>query len=184
MHPNIRCYKSNFPTIDPSCYIDPTAVIIGDVIIGERSSVFPSCVIRSDVSIVRIGSRTNIQDGSVLHHSGAHQRDTGRDSPLIIGDDVTIGHAAIIHGCRIGNRVLVGMGSTILDDANIPDDTMIGANSLVSIGKVLESGFLYLGCPVKKVRELTEAEIKYLKFSAQCYVELSSEHKKTLEDSC
>lgn len=178
--PNIRPYRGYYPQIHSSCYIDPMAVIMGDVVIDEGSSVFASCVIRSDVSIVRIGKRTNIQDGSVLHHSGKHQRNTGRDSPLIIGDDVTVGHGAILHGCRIADRVLIGMGSIILDDAIIPEDTMIGANSLVGISKTLESGFLYLGSPAKKIRPLSGEEIEYLRFSAENYVQVSSEHKRSL----
>ena len=139
------------PSVNESCFVDETSVVIGEVSLAEDVSIWPYAVLRGDVNSISIGKRSNVQDGSVLHvsHKNAAKPD---GSPLIIGDDVTIGHKVMLHGCRIGNRVLVGMGSIILDDTVVEDDVMIGAGSLVPPRKRLESGFLYVGSPVKQVR--------------------------------
>lgn len=149
--------------------IDPSSVIIGDVDLADDVGVWPLVVIRGDVNKVVIGRRTNVQDGSVLHvtHRSEHNPE---GSPLIIGEDVTVGHKAMLHGCKIGDRVLVGMGSILLDGAIVEDDVMIGAGSLVPPGKKLESGHLYLGSPVKKIRELTQEELAGLTYSSNNYV--------------
>ena len=159
-----------------------TSVVIGEVSLAEGVSVWPYAVLRGDVNSISIGKRSNVQDGSVLHvsHKNAAKPD---GSPLIIGDDVTIGHKVMLHGCRIGNRVLVGMGSIILDDTVVEDDVMIGAGSLVPPRKRLESGFLYVGSPVKQVRPLTDEEKEFLTYSSAHYVRLSGQHKIQNKDN-
>lgn len=136
----IRAFLDYVPSFDESCFVDETSVVIGEVSLAEDVSIWPYAVLRGDVNSISIGKRSNVQDGSVLHvsHKNAAKPD---GSPLIIGDDVTIGHKVMLHGCRIGNRVLVGMGSIILDDTVVEDDVMIGAGSLVPPRKRLESGF-------------------------------------------
>lgn len=165
----IRNYLDLFPLIGKDVFIDETSTIIGDVRLAKDVSVWPMVVIRGDVNYVSVGMRSNIQDGSVLHVTHA-SKDNTEGFPLIIGEDVTVGHKAMLHGCIIGNRVLVGMGSILLDGAIIEDDVMIGAGSLVPPGKRLESGFLYLGSPVRKIRPLSSAEIENLIYSANNYV--------------
>ncbi|MGB4882619.1 MAG: gamma carbonic anhydrase family protein [Neisseria sp.] len=174
---NIRPYLDTQPNIADSAYIDPAAVVIGDVVLGEHTSVWPCAVIRGDVNHIRIGNRSNVQDLSMLHvsHKSADKPD---GSPLLIGEDVTIGHRVVLHGCIIGNRVLVGMGSTILDDAIIEDDVMIGAGSLVPPRKRLESGYLYVGSPVKQVRPLNDEEKKFLVYSAKHYIHIAEQYPK------
>lgn len=172
MSQNIRPYLDTHPQIDDSCYIDPMGVVIGDVVLGENVSVWPFAVIRGDVNSIRIGNNSNVQDHAMLHvsHKNADKPD---GSPLIIGEDVTIGHHVTLHGCTIGNRVLVGINTIILDDVIVEDDVMIGAGSLVPPRKRLESGYLYVGSPVQKVRPLTDKEKAFLPYSAQNYVKVS-----------
>ncbi|HGJ5854628.1 gamma carbonic anhydrase family protein [Arsenophonus nasoniae] len=165
---NIRPYLHLKPIIGNSVFIDPTAVVIGDVHISDNVSVWPLTVIRGDVNYISIGARTNIQDGSVLHVTHENKLNP-QGYPLIIGEDVTIGHKVMLHGCTIGNRILVGMGSIILDGAKVDDDVVIGAGSLVTQGKKLESGYLYIGSPVKQIRKLTSEELKGLILSAANY---------------
>ncbi len=176
MSQNIRPYLDTHPQIDDSCYIDPMGVVIGDVVLGENVSVWPFAVIRGDVNSIRIGNNSNVQDHAMLHvsHKNADKPD---GSPLIIGEDVTIGHHVTLHGCTIGNRVLVGINTIILDDVIVEDDVMIGAGSLVPPRKRLESGYLYVGSPVKKVRPLTDKEKAFLPYSAQNYVKVSWNYK-------
>lgn len=164
-----RSYKGTFPKVGNKCYIDPSCVLMGDIEIGDDSSIWPLVAARGDVNVIRIGQRSNVQDGSALHVTHKNPINP-KGFPLIIGDDVTIGHKAVLHGCVIGNRVLVGMGAIVLDGAKIQDDVMIGAGTLVPPGKVLESGHLYVGSPAHKKRPLTEAEIAGLKKSADNYV--------------
>ena len=171
---NIRKFKNIMPIIGKDAYIDPAATIIGDVEIGSNCSVWPSTVIRGDVNHIRIGNDTNIQDGSVLHVT--HYGKYGDGSPLIIGDKVTIGHAVVLHACTIKDSVLIGMHSTVLDKVVIEPYVMIGAGSLVPEGKVLESGYLYFGNPVKKVRELTDEEKAFLDYSAEHYVSIKNDY--------
>lgn len=175
MSHNVRAYKGVHPQLGERVMIDPTSVVIGNVELGDDVGVWPLVVIRGDVNRITIGSRTNIQDGSVLHltHKSAANPD---GYPLIVGEDVTVGHKAMLHGCSIGNRVLVGMGAILLDGVVVEDDVMIGANSLVSPGKRLESGHLYLGSPAKKARQLTKAEIDGLLYSANNYVEWKNDY--------
>ncbi|CAM4419707.1 MAG: Protein YrdA [Legionellaceae bacterium] len=173
----IRSFEDKVPDINDSVYIDPTAVIIGDVIIGKDSSVWPTVVIRGDVNYIRIGERTSIQDGSILHvtHSGPFSL-TG--ASLHIGNNVTIGHKVILHGCTIGDSCLIGMGSTILDGAIIESHVLIGAGSLIPPGKIINSGYLWLGQPIQKIRPLTEEEIFFLQYSADHYVKLKNRYLK------
>ena len=176
MTENVRKYLETYPKFDTTNYIDPTALVIGDVVLAENVSVWPYAVIRGDVNFIRIGKNSNIQDHSMLHVS--HKKaDKPEGSPLIIGEDVTVGHHVKLHGCTIGNRVLVGIGTIILDDVVVEDDVMIGAGSLVPPNKVLESGYLYVGSPVKKVRPLTDKEKAFLPYSAQNYVKVSGNYK-------
>lgn len=171
MKNNIRSYLDTQPQIADSCYIDDMAVVIGDVILQEEVSVWPFAVIRADVNSMRIGARSNIQDRCMLHVSHKTAAKPA-GSPLVIGEDVTVGHHVNLHGCTIGNRVLVGINSIVLDDAIIEDDVMIGAGSLVPPRKRLASGYLYLGSPVQQIRPLTEKERKFLLYSASHYVRL------------
>lgn len=175
MAADLRHYKDLFPTIGARVLIDPTSVVIGDVRIADDVSIWPLVAIRGDVNYVQIGARSNIQDGSVLHvtHKSAHNPD---GNPLIIGDDVTVGHKVMLHGCTVGNRVLVGMCSILLDGVVIEDDVMIGAGSLVPQHKRLESGYLYLGSPVKQIRPLKASELEGLKYSANNYVKWKDDY--------
>lgn len=165
----LRPYKQSFPHLGNRVMVDATSVVVGDVTLGDDVSIWPLVAIRGDVNQVIIGKRSNIQDGSVLHvtHKSAKQPE---GFPLIIGEEVTVGHKAMLHGCTIGNRVLVGMGSILLDGVIVEDDVMIGAGSLVPPGKRLEKGYLYLGSPVKQIRPLNEKEIEGLRYSANNYV--------------
>lgn len=174
---SIRSFKGINPNISASAYIDESAVIIGDVVIGEDCSVWPMTVIRGDVHSIRIGKRTNIQDGSILHVSHDGKYSPG-GFPLAIGDDVTIGHGAIVHACTVGNSCLIGMSATIMDGAVLEDKVILGAGALVPTGKKLEGGYLYMGSPVKQVRELKLGELEFLEYSAEHYAKLKDEYLK------
>ncbi|UCL87256.1 gamma carbonic anhydrase family protein [Pseudomonas sp. HS-18] len=171
----IRSYQGKTPSLGERVFVDASAVVIGDVEIGADSSVWPLVVIRGDMHRIRIGARTSVQDGSVLHitHAGPFNPD---GFPLTIGDEVTIGHKVLLHGCTIGSRILVGMGSIVMDGAVIKDEVILGAGSLVPPGKVLESGFLYVGSPVKKARPLTDKERAFFSYTAGNYVKLKDQH--------
>ena len=173
---NIRPYLAAVPQVHGSCYLDPLCLVAGDVVLAEEVSVWPFAVLRGDVNSIRVGRGSNIQDHVMLHVS--HKTDDKPEgSPLIIGEDCTIGHHVTLHGCTVGNRVLVGMGSIVLDDAVIEDDVMIGAGSLVPPRKRLESGYLYVGSPVKQVRRLTAEELAFLPYSEAHYVRVAEWHK-------
>ncbi len=154
------------PQIPQSCFIAPGAQIIGDVVLGEQSSVWFNAVIRGDVNFIRIGSRTNIQDLTVIHVASINH-------PTVIGDDCTIGHSAVLHAARIGNLVLVGMGSIILDGAEIEDEVIIGAGSLVTRGTRIPSGSKVLGRPARVVGTISPEERNHLRWSAGRYQELT-----------
>jgi carbonic anhydrase/acetyltransferase-like protein (isoleucine patch superfamily) len=160
----IRSYRKRTPKIAKSAYVDPQAVVIGDVTIGEDSSVWPCAVIRGDVHYIRIGSRTNIQDGSVLHV----MRDT---HPLILGDNVTVGHGVVLHGCTIESRCLIGMGSIILNGAKIGTGSIIAAGTLVPEGIEVPPGSLFMGHPGKFRRALMAADLESIDHYAERYVE-------------
>lgn len=178
--PKILPYENTLPDIAQSVYLAPYSLIIGKVSIGEDSSVWPMSVVRGDVHSITIGQRSNIQDGSILHVTHDGQYSPG-GAPLIIGDDVTVGHQVMLHGCQIANRCLIGMGSIVLDQAIIEDDVMLGAGSLVNQGARLESGYLYFGRPAKKIRLLSDTEIKQLQYSAMHYVRLKDRYLKQTE---
>jgi len=171
----MKSFRGKTPQLGDRVWVDDSAVLIGDVTIGEDSSVWPLVAIRGDMHRIRIGNRTSVQDGSVLHitHAGPFNPD---GFPLIIGDDVTIGHQAMLHGCTIGNRVLVGMGAMVMDGAVVEDNVIIGAGSLVPPGKILKSGHLYVGRPVQEMRALTEKEISFFTYTARNYVKLKDQH--------
>lgn len=177
---SIRRYQNHVPQCGERVYVDPSAIVIGDVHIGEDSSIWPFAIVRGDMHRIRVGARTSIQDGSVLHITHASDFNPG-GHPLLIGDDVTIGHSVNLHGCTIGNRVLVGIGSTILDGAIVEDEVVIGAGTLVPPGKRLESGFLYVGSPCKQARPLKDSERAFFKYSAGNYVKLKDIHIAELE---
>ncbi|NOU44650.1 MAG: gamma carbonic anhydrase family protein [Methyloglobulus sp.] len=172
---SIRKFNNTLPKIGNSVYIDDSAVVIGDVTIGDNVSIWPTTVIRGDVESIAIGDDTNVQDGSVLHvtHYGKF---TDRGYPLTIGKGVTIGHRAIVHACTIGDYCLIGMGAIIMDDAVIEDYVMLGAGALVPAGKRLESGHLYVGSPAKAVRALKDSEREFLEYSSRHYVELKNKY--------
>lgn len=171
----IRSYQDVSPEIGSGVYIDEQASVIGDVHIGPDSSVWPFTVIRGDVNYIRIGSQTNIQDGSVLHVT--HRYEGKPDGhPLLLGNQVTVGHKVILHGCDIRDQVLIGMGSTILDGAVIHSHALVGAGSLVTEGKELEGGYLWVGSPVRQVRELTEKEMNWFEYNASHYVRLKNSY--------
>jgi len=163
-------YDGKKPLIHNSCFIASSAEIIGDVSIGENTSIWYNCVLRGDENKIEIGNSTNIQDGTVIH--------INKDESTVIGDYVTIGHKAIIHACKIGNNVLIGMGAIILDGAEIEDNVLVGAGSIVTPNKKIPSGSLVLGSPAKVIRELTKEEIMQLKQSAKEYVKYAQKHKK------
>ena len=168
-------YLSTSPAVAERVFIHDSAQVIGDVTIGPDSSVWCNTVLRGDVNRIVIGTGSNIQDFAMGHvsHKSAKKPE---GSPLIIGDHVTVGHSVILHGCRIGNECLIGMGSTVMDDVVVEDRVMIGAGSLVSPGKVLKSGHLYVGRPAVAVRELTAEEIAYLRYSAEHYIRVKDNY--------
>ena len=177
---NIRLFETFYPEIADSAWIDPSAVIIGNTHIGEGSSVWPNVTIRGDIHKIRIGDNTNIQDNSILHISHDSQFLPG-GAPLIVGNHVTVGHLVTLHGCQISDYCLIGMGSIVLDNAVLDSHIMIGAGSLVPGGKQLESGYLYIGSPVKKVRKLKEQELEFLEYSAEHYRALGIRHKNSFD---
>jgi carbonic anhydrase/acetyltransferase-like protein (isoleucine patch superfamily) len=171
----LRSYKDKTPQLAAGVYVDESAVLVGDITIGEHSSIWPLVAARGDVNYIKIGNRTNVQDGSVLHLTRKSQKHPD-GFPLIIGDDVTVGHKVMLHGCQLGNRILVGMGAIVMDGVVVEDDVIIGAGALVPPNKKLESGFLYVGSPVKQARPLNDEERAFLSVSAQNYVELKNEY--------
>jgi carbonic anhydrase/acetyltransferase-like protein (isoleucine patch superfamily) len=175
MPPNISSYQGVSPRIGPDVYIHDTAVVIGDVCLEHDVSVWPTVVIRGDVNSIHIGAGTNVQDGSVLHVNHRSASDPAGAS-LILGRHVTIGHKVILHGCTIEDECLIGMGSIVMDKAIIRKHVLLGAGSLVPEGKVLESGYLYLGSPVKQIRRLTEHELGHFMYSAQNYILLKNQY--------
>ncbi len=175
MSDNLRPYQGRLPRLGARVYVDPQACVIGEVSLGDDCSVWPMAVIRGDVHRIDIGPRTNVQDGAVLHVTSDTRFSPG-GRPLIIGAEVTIGHGAILHACTLGDRVLVGMGATVLDGAVIEDEAIIGAGSLVAPGKTLKGGWLHLGSPAKPARPLKAEEREFLAFSAAHYLELKDDY--------
>lgn len=174
----IRPFLDKRPVIAKTAYVDDSAVIIGDVTIGEDVSIWPMVVARGDDQAIVIGDRSNIQDGSVIHIASDNEFSPG-GIPTIVGHDVTVGHRVMLHACKIGNNCLIGMSSTVLDGAVIEDDVMIGAGSLVPMGKHLESGYLYVGSPVKQIRRLGDKERFFIEYSAKHYIETKNTFLKS-----
>ena len=165
----IRTFQGIKPTIPDSCFIEDTAVVIGDVVLGEDCSVWFNAVIRGDVNHIRIGNRTNVQDLCMLHVT----HDT---HPLIIGNEVTIGHSVVLHGCTIKDRVLVGMGAIVMDGAVIGEDSVVGAGALVVEGTVVPPKSVILGSPGRVRRGVSDAELAWIKESAANYVKYASQY--------
>jgi carbonic anhydrase/acetyltransferase-like protein (isoleucine patch superfamily) len=174
----LRAFNHKQPILGDCVYIDDSAVVIGDVTLGDDVSIWPTAVLRADVERITIGDGTNVQDGAVLHVSHAGKF-SAKGHPLTIGKGVTIGHRAVAHACTIGDYCLVGIGAIIMDDAVLDSYVMLGAGALVPPGKHLESGFLYVGSPAKAMRPLTEPEKTYLEYSAEHYVLLKNEYLNT-----
>ena len=172
---NLRNYRDITPELGSEVYIDETACVIGSVNLANDVSIWPMAVIRGDVNHISIGERSNIQDGSVLHVTRKSKANPA-GHPLIIGSDATIGHKAMLHGCQIGDRVLIGMGAIVLDGAVIENEVMVAAGSVVPPNKRLLSGYLYLGNPVRQARPLTDEEITYFPQSAINYVALKNDY--------
>ena len=172
---SVRSFENHQPQLGKKVFVDPTALVVGQVSIGDDSSIWPMATVRGDVHSISIGARTSVQDGSVLHvtHAGPYNPE-GHD--LVIGDNVTIGHKAMIHGCVIESNCLIGMGAVVMDDAIIHSNIILGANSLVPPGRKLEGGFLWVGSPARKIRPLTEEEKDFFEYSASNYVKLKDRH--------
>lgn len=171
----IRPYKGLIPQIAPSAYVDESAVVIGDVMIGADSSIWPLCSVRGDTNFIRLGARSNLQDGSVIHVTHRHSA-APEGHPVIIGDEVTIGHKVLVHGCTIADRVLIGMGSTLMDGARVGSEVLLAAGSLVTEGQELEGGYLWMGRPARRVRAITDEERKWFSYVARHYVALKNDY--------
>ncbi len=172
----IRPFLDTTPTLGERVYLDPTASVIGDVVLGDDVSIWPGAVLRGDVNHIRVGARTSIQDGTIVHvtHDGPYTRPGG--FPTLIGSDTTIGHGVILHGCTIGNHCLIGMRATVLDGATVEDCGFVGAGALVPSGKTVASGELWLGNPARCARRLSERELESLRYSAAHYVRLKDHY--------
>ena len=172
---NIQSFHGHFPNVANGVYVHNSATVIGHVNLGENVSVWPGAVIRGDINFIKIGAGSNIQDCAVLHVNHQSVYDPA-GSPLIIGENVTIGHSVILHGCTIEDESLIGMGSIVMDKVVVQKNVLVAAGSLVPEGKVLESGYLYMGSPVKKIRALTVEEQAFFMVSAQNYIELKNQY--------
>ncbi len=171
----IRSFQNIMPQTGQGVWVDPSAQVIGDVTIGKDSSVWPCAVIRGDMQSIKIGQRCSIQDGAVLHITHDSSFHPGGFS-LQMGDDVTVAHQGMLHGCTLGSRIMIGMQAIVMDGAHIGDEVIVAAGSLVSPGKTLESGFLYRGRPARQVRALTADERRFLSYVAQNYVTLKDRY--------
>jgi carbonic anhydrase/acetyltransferase-like protein (isoleucine patch superfamily) len=175
MGANLRSWKGVMPVLGERVYVDPAAVVVGQVSIGDDSSVWPTAVIRGDVNVIAIGARTSVQDGCVLHvtHDGPYNPG---GYALSIGDDVTIGHRAILHGCRVGDRCLIGMGAIVMDGAIVENEVIVAGGALVTPGSRCERGSLYAGSPARRLRPLSGRELDQLAYSARWYVKVKDEY--------
>ena len=172
----IRALNGISPKIDDSVYVDDSAVVIGQVTIKKDASIWCNSVLRGDVSTIYVGENSNIQDLSMLHVTH-YKNEKSEEALLYIGNNVTVGHNCCLHACTIKDNVLIGMGTTILDKAIIEENIIIGAGSLVAPNKVLKSGYLYFGNPLKQVRLLSADEIEHIQYSAMHYVKIKNMHK-------
>ena len=172
----LRAFNGVLPRTEEGVFVDPSAVVIGDVCLASNVSIWPGVVIRGDVNSITIGEETNIQDGAVLHVT--HRSASNPEGyPLKVGKGVTVGHKAVLHGCTIGDLCLIGIGAIVMDGAIIEDQVMVGAGALVPPGKRLESGYLYVGSPARPSRPLKDEEIAYLSYSRDGYVRLKNQHQ-------
>ena len=171
----IRSFQNKVPSQGERVFVDPASTVIGEVTLGNDSSVWPGAVVRGDMHHIVIGARTSVQDNAVLHITHDSAFNPG-GFPLTLGDDVTVGHQAMLHGCTLGDRVMIGMQTMIMDGAVVESDVMLAAGSLVSPGKRLASGWLYRGRPARPVRELTAKEIEFLPYVAGNYVKLKDQY--------
>ena len=171
----IKPYQGKTPQFGERCYVDETAVLFGDIATGDDVSIWPLVAARGDVHYIRIGHRSNIQDGTVLHvtHDGPY---SPGGMPLLIGEDVTVGHKVILHACTIGNRCLIGMGSIVMDGAVVEDEVLLAAGAVVTPGKHLKSGYLYRGNPAREARPLSDSEREMLAYSAANYVKVKNNY--------
>ncbi len=175
MRQSIRSYRGITPRLGERVYIDPAATVIGAVTLGDDASVWPGAVIRGDMHTIKVGQRSNVQDNAVLHITHASEYNPG-GWPLVIGEDVVVGHRAILHGCTVGNRILVGNGAIVNDGAVVDDEVIIGAGCVVPPGKTLQSGYVYVGNPCRQLRPLTQQEKSFFQYSAANYVKLKDEY--------
>lgn len=171
----IRPYLGQLPTLGLRTYVDPAATVIGDVVLGDDVSVWPGTIVRGDVNYIRIGARTNVQDGTIIHVSH-HSPYNQAGYPTLIGEDVTIGHGTIIHACTIEDLTLIGMGACILDGATVKKHGFVGAGAVVGPGKTVGEAELWLGNPARFVRKLSDKEIESLLYSSQHYVRLKDKY--------
>lgn len=171
----IRQFADLKPQIHTTAFVDETALVIGGAVLNEDSSVWPMAVIRADINSVYIGKRSNIQDGTVIHvtHAGKYNPDGYK---TWVGNDVTVGHRCILHGCTIADRCLIGMGVCLMDGVQVESNVIVGAGSLVTPGKTLTGGYLWLGSPARRVRPLNDQELEFLSYSSQYYVQLKNRH--------
>ena len=178
---NIRAFNGIVPRLGANAYVDADALVIGDVELGEDASIWPGAVLRGDVQRIRVGARSSIQDGAVLHvtHDGPY---TPGGSSLLIGADVTVGHAAVLHACTVEDACLIGIHATLLDGAVVRRHSMIGAGAMLSPGKVVGEGELWLGNPARFTRKLSDEEIEKLYYSAQNYVRLKDQYLRQSGD--
>ena len=167
----LRTYRGVSPSLGERVYVDEDSVVLGDVTLGDDVSIWPKAVLRGDMNSIRVGARSNIQDGAVLHitHDGPF---TPEGFPVVIGEEVTVGHSAVIHACTIHDRVLIGMGAIVLDGAVVHSNVIVAAGAVVPPGKTLESGYVYAGNPARPLRPLHEREYEFLPYSARNYVAL------------
>ena len=171
----IKSYKNKSPKISPAAFVAETAVIIGDVEIGEKASIWYGVAIRADINHIRIGKETNIQENTVIHVD-LNDRGLG-DCATVIGDRVTVGHGAILHGCKIGDDCLIGMGAIVLSGSKIGEGSVVAAGALVREGQVIPPHSLVMGMPAQVKRTLGDPELELIRSSAQHYVELAKEYK-------
>lgn len=172
-------FAGNTPLIDPTAFVAPGARLIGDIEIGAEASIWYNCVLRGDVNRIRIGARTNVQDGTVIHvDSPEPGHDAG--SPTIIGEDVLIGHMAMVHGCTLEDRAFVGLGSIVMDGCVIEGDAMLAAGAMLTPGKRIPAGQLWAGRPAKYVRDLTPEQISGMRAGVVHYVEMAKRHAAAL----
>ncbi len=171
----LRSFDGKTPSLATGAYVDETALVLGDVSLGRDASIWPMAVLRGDIHSIAIGECSNVQDGSVLHVTHPSRFNPG-GHPLVIDNNVTVGHHVTLHGCHVGDRCLIGIGSVIMDGVSVEPQTIVGAGSLVTPGKRLEGGYLWVGRPARRTRALTDDELSYLEYAAGHYVKLKDRH--------